>query len=136
MIVLPIIDAPLHCVNDAAIEFHVPAKLIMSVLLVEQGKSGQVVTNQNGTYDIGPMQINSTQLPELMKHGITQKEIQYNVCDNIRVGTWILSKKIARRHNLLVGIGDYNSHTDHFNKNYYEKVKITYTKLNLLLANK
>lgn len=133
MLALPPIDTPLHCINESAIEFHVPAKLIMSVLLVERGKLGQVVKNKNGSYDIGPMQINSTQLPELLKHGITQKEIQYDACTNVRVGVWILSKKIAKRNNLLVGIGDYNSHTDHFNKRYYNNIRIFYTKLNILL---
>jgi hypothetical protein len=107
-----------QCINEVALTYHVPAKLIISILEVEQGKVGQVVKNTNGTYDIGPMQINSTWLPELEKYNITQQDIQFNACANITVGAWILSKKIANRDDVLVGIGDYHSHTEKLNKTY------------------
>ena len=133
MISLPILAVPIHCINEAAIEYHVPARLIISVLQTERGKSGQIVKNRNGTYDIGLMQINSIWLPTLMKYGISQQDIQYKACVNVKVGAWILSKKIASGDNLLIGIGDYNSHTERFNKSYYHKVRIAFIKLNLML---
>jgi len=33
------------------------------------------------------------------------------------------------------GIGDYNSHTDKFNKIYYEKIKIAFAKITMMLNN-
>jgi soluble lytic murein transglycosylase-like protein len=132
MFMLPIIDVPLHCINEAAIEYHLPAKLIISVLEVEQGKVGQTTKNTNGTYDIGPMQINSTWLSELNTYGITQHDIQYDACKNVRVGAWILSKKIAARNDILVGIGDYNSHTPKYNKAYSLQIKIKFTQISRL----
>ena len=106
-----------------------PAKLIISVLEIERGKVGQIVKNNNGTYDIGPMQINSSWLTTLKQYGISQSDIQYNACKNIQVGTWILSKMIANGKDLSKGIGNYHSHTENLNKHYTEMVKMNYTKL-------
>jgi hypothetical protein len=123
----------LDCINDAAIAYHVPTRLIIAVLETEHGKLGTVTKNKNGTYDIGLMAINSSWLPALEKHGITQQDIQFDACVNIKVGTFILSKKIAGRSDLAIGIGDYNSHNRQLNTIYYQKVAVNLTKINLLL---
>ena len=102
--------------------------------MAERGKTGKISKNKNGTYDIGPMQINSTWLPLLTERGISPADIQNNPCMNVKVGAWILSKKIANRNNLPVGIGDYNSATKKFNQNYYQKVRINHAKLDLVLS--
>jgi hypothetical protein len=132
---LPIIinQIPLHCINEAAELQHVPAKLIMSILQVERGKVGEIVKNKNGTYDIGPLQINSTWLPELKKHGITEAQLQFDPCINVNVGAWILAKSIANGADFLSGIGNYNSHTKLYNQNYYQKVRIHFTRITHLL---
>jgi hypothetical protein len=91
--------------------------------------------NTNGTYDIGPMQINSTWLPKLEKYNITQQDIQFNACANITVGAWILSKKIANRDDILVGIGDYHSHTRGLNKIYSNLIVKNLYKLEKILNN-
>lgn len=132
---LPVIaDVPLHCINEAAVIYHVPAKLIIAVLYNEQGKVGKVSTNNNGSYDIGPMQINSTWIPFLKKHGITRDDILYNACQNVRVGAWILGKSIANARNMLVGIGDYNSHTYQYNKIYYQRALKNYEKITQFIS--
>jgi soluble lytic murein transglycosylase-like protein len=132
---IPIADGvPLHCINEAAIEFHVSAKLIISVISVERGKVGKVEMNKNGSYDMGPMQINSSWLPELSRHGITREDVLFNACVNVKIGAWILGKSIASENDLLTGVGDYNSHTKRYNQDYYQKVKISFTKMHLFLS--
>jgi soluble lytic murein transglycosylase-like protein len=126
------IGIPLHCINDAAVAYHIPAKLIVSILEVEQGQVGKISKNSNGSYDIGPMQINSSWLAQFKKYGITQNDLQFDACTNIMVGTWILSKKITNRNDILIGIGDYNSHTPRYNQAYYLQVKMTFTQINSL----
>ena len=134
MFVIPIVDAiPLHCINEAAIEYHIPAKLIISLLSVERGKVGKVENNKNGSYDMGPMQINSSWLPELKKRGISREDVLFNPCVNVKIGTWILGRYIASENDLLTGIGDYNSHTKRYNQVYFQKVKISFTKIRLFL---
>lgn len=127
-------DVPINCINRAAIEYHVPAKLIISVLEVEQGQIGSISKNKNGTYDIGPMQINSSWLDLLNKRGISRNDIQYNPCINIEVGTWLLAKSITSSDNFSKGIGNYNSHTFKLNKKYYKKVYSKSVALNKILT--
>jgi hypothetical protein len=47
MFVIPHADVPLRCINEAAIEQHIPARLIISLLSVERGKNGKVEINKN-----------------------------------------------------------------------------------------
>lgn len=133
MLPLYVSDVPLSCINIAAIEQHIPAKLIISILNIERGKVGQAVRNTNGTYDLGPLQINSRWLPEFEKHGISREAIQNDPCINVRTGAWILAKSIASEENLLLGVGDYHSHTLRFNSSYTRKVRINFTKLDIIL---
>lgn len=133
MIPFYVSDIPLSCINSVATEFHVPAKLIIAIIATERGKKGEIVKNRNGSYDMGPMQVNSRWLPMLEKHGISMQEVRDNVCLNVRIGTFLLGKAIASESNLQQGIGNFNSHTPSFNHRYVQKVKLSYTKLNLVL---
>ncbi len=135
MLDIPIVGGvPFHCINEAAIEFNIPAKLIIALLSIERGKVGKIRANKNGSYDMGPMQINSSWLPELKKHGISREDIIFNPCVNVKIGAWILGRYIASETDLLTGIGNYNSHTKCYNQAYYQKVKISFTKIHLLLS--
>jgi hypothetical protein len=78
MFTMPFLDVPLHCIEEAAVIFHVPEKLIISVLLTERGKMGEISKNRNGSYDIGLMQINSSWLPDLKRYDITESDLKYN----------------------------------------------------------
>ncbi|MCD6040269.1 MAG: trbN, partial [Gammaproteobacteria bacterium] len=99
---------------------------------VEHGKVGHIVKNKNGSFDIGPAQINSAWLPILKTHGITQTQLQFDPCINIKVGAWIAAKAIANEKNLLSGIGDYHSHTPHYNHAYSQKIRMHLTRLHIL----
>lgn len=118
MIPLLINDVPIECINKAAVEYYVPAKLIISVLKTENGRIGTESKNKNGTVDLGPMQINSSWLPTLYRYGFTKNDVQYDPCKNVEIGTWILSNSIASEASLNKGIGDYNSHSDYYNIKY------------------
>ena len=48
---LEIHGVPVECINQAAIAYHVPATLILSVLAVEGGAVGLASANKNGTVD-------------------------------------------------------------------------------------
>ena len=126
---------PVECINQAAIEFHVPAVIIASVLTVENGKVGMATRNKNKTYDYGPMQINTVWLDKLSRHGYSKNEIQNNACTNVWVGTWILSKKLAQSKDFWHGVGGYNSFHLPQNYNYQQKVAKKYYCLVSYLSN-
>lgn len=134
MLPLYISDVPLHCINQAAQTYHIPAKLIIAVLNVEQGKIGTAHKNKNGSVDLGDMQINSSWKPILTQHNITLHDVQYNPCVNVSTAAWILAKSITEGNNLLEGVGNYNSHTPSYNHAYTQKVREKYTVLQFITA--
>ena len=136
MLPLYVSDVPLSCIKTVAIEYHLPAALIISVLNIERGKIGMISKNKNNSYDIGPMQINSLWLDDLKRYGINQHDLQYDPCINVRVGAWILSKAIASGSDLLAGVGDYHSHTPTNNASYNQRVRINFTKIQILLKDR
>jgi hypothetical protein len=89
---LLICDVPIECINQAAVAYHVPATMIVSILKTEGGRRGEASKNKNGTIDYGPMQINTCHLEELAKYGITKTDIQYNPYVNVAAGTWLLAQ--------------------------------------------
>ncbi len=122
-------DVPVACINQAAIQYHIPAPIILSILRVEGGRIGMANPNSNGTVDFGPMQINSLWLPELKPYGITRESLQYDPCVNVKVGTWILGQKIADSDNLWQGIASYHSKTPQKNHHYREKIITVYNRI-------
>ncbi len=120
-------DIPLHCINQAAIAYHIPATVILSVIKTENGKNGLAVKNKNGSYDLGVMQINTTWLPRLKQEGITAEQIKRNPCINVHVGTWILAQGMANGSGWQ-GVANYHSYTKKHNQLYQEKVKRVYSK--------
>ena len=115
------------CVHDAAEEYHLPEVLYRAILLTEGGRVGHISLNANGSYDMGPAQINSTHLPELAAMGITRDQVINDGCLNIHIGAWILKGAIgdqtpANAADFWRRVGDYNSHTPEYNRIYQLKV--------------
>lgn len=132
---LPIIvNAPLHCINAAAQQERVPAKLIIAVLNVERGRVGMARPDKNGTSDLGPAQINTSWWPTLYHYGVTPEQVRYNACVNVKVAAWILATDIANGSNLLKGLGDYHSHTVTLNQTYTQQVRVAYTQISKILS--
>jgi soluble lytic murein transglycosylase-like protein len=132
---------PVECINQAAVTYLVPAQVIISVLDVENGTVGMASPNSNGTYDYGPMQINSIWIPKIAPYGYTKQQIQFDPCVNVMVGTWILSNKITEtvaeaRGGFWRGVAGYHSRTPGLNEHYQAKVLTHYQNLSKLLAKK
>lgn len=129
MIPIMINDVAVDCINQAAIIYHVPAAVILSVMKKENGKNGQAIKNKNGTYDYGVMQINDVWLPKIAAYGYSKEDIRYNACKNIEVATWIISLKMAAGKEVWSSIANYHSHTPIYNKVYRESIHANYKSL-------
>jgi hypothetical protein len=118
-----------QCIESAALRHRLPPSLIRAILAVEGGRHGQVSHNRNGSYDIGPMQINSLWLPEIERRGGSLALILHHRCANIEFGAWLLGRELAGadpatldRATFWRAVGNYHSRTPALNRAYAERV--------------
>ncbi len=115
------------CLMLAAQTYSVPPAVLVGIYQVEGGKPGQAVGNTNGTYDLGPMQINTIWIPELAdKWGVSNNTalqwVKNDPCTNMGVAAWILRGHMDRTGNLSTAIAHYHSRTPKFGGPYKGKV--------------
>jgi soluble lytic murein transglycosylase-like protein len=128
-------DVPIRCINEAAVSYAIPAELIMAIIFVEGGRNGIAMHNTNGTYDYGVMQINSSWSRKAAQKGADTYALQYDACENVMIGTWILSQNIhATPGNLVQAVGNYHSHSPWLNYQYAKHVLFIYGKITQILG--
>lgn len=111
----------------AAQTYSVPPQVLVGILHVEGGHIGQQVGNKNGSYDLGPMQINTTWLPELAKNWrVSQKTawkwVRDDGCTNVNVSAWILRQHLNETGSLALAVAHYHSRTPSKGGAYKRKV--------------
>lgn len=115
------------CLKLSARQYGIPEQLFLAVVMTEGGKVGHISRNTNGSYDMGPAQINSSHLPELARMGITRDQVINDGCLNLHVGAWILARALNGQTpdnpvEFWRRVGNYNSSTPEYNRAYQAKV--------------
>lgn len=99
------------CLQAAAAKHGLSYVLLRSIAEQESNFNPVAVGgNTNGSQDFGLMQINSTWLPMLSKHGVTKQGL-FNPCTNADVGAWILADNFKRLGVTWDAVGAYNAMT-------------------------
>lgn len=125
------------CLMLAAQTYSVPPQVLVGILHVEGGRIGQQVANKNGTYDLGPMQINSLWVPELAQNWKVSRKTAWkwlrdDGCTNVNVAAWILGRHLEETKSLAKAVAYYHSRTPHLGKKYKSKVVDVMRKKGLL----
>ena len=88
------------CVLDAARVSGMPAAALFAILATEGGQTGEALSNKNGTWDMGPFQVNSVHLNELAAMGISPDAVLRDGRVNAHAAAWLLRKEYQRTGNL------------------------------------
>lgn len=121
------IDLPPHlqervvCSIAAAVKYGIPANILLAVAEKEGGKAGQWVRNNNGTYDVGPLQFNTAYLRQLSRYGITPVDVASSGCYPYQLAAWRLRQHIKHdASDLWTRCANYHSRSPAFNARYRE----------------
>lgn len=112
----------MHCYQEAAAYYQVPAIVLRAIHHVEGGKRGDRVPDPNGTFDHGFMQINTCWKPFLHAEGWSMRFITNHDCANIFAAAWILKQHLDQTHNLWLSVADYHSADPAYGYPYAQKV--------------
>lgn len=115
------------CILMASNAYDVPAAVMVGIMHVEGGKVGYQSPNTNGSFDLGPMQVNTLWVPQLAKvWQVSNRQahawLRDDGCANVHVAAWILKQKIMETGSLYGGISHYHSATPHLGSRYAAKV--------------
>lgn len=115
----PQLQERVACSIAAAIEYKVPANIVLAVAEKEAGRPGQWVRHANGAVDVGPMQFNTVYLRDLAQYGITEQDVAAQGCYPYRLAAWRLGRHIRHEQgDLWTKAANYHSRTPRFNSVY------------------
>lgn len=113
----------LRCAKQAADRMGVSAAALLALRVAEGGQLGTVSWNENGSADVGPLQINSSWFKRFKAQGITPDLLTNNRCVSYAAAAWILSYELQRAGgDWVVAIGRYHSPTDWRASAYAQRV--------------
>ena len=123
-----------RCVNLAALKHGYDPTLQLAILDVEGGRKGAVSYNKsNGSFDLGPGQINTIQFEERWFKreypNVTWQELAQNTCLNLEVSGRILKARIDElkpNKSIWNAVGNYHSKTYKYKLIYLQKVMKAY----------
>ncbi len=115
------------CLMLASQTYSVPPAVLVGIYKAEGGQVGQQVRNTNGSYDLGPMQINTIWLPELSQRwGVSEetahKWVRDDACTNVGVAAWIFKNHLNETGSLSKAIAHYHSRTPKHGSRYQGRV--------------
>ena len=107
------------CSISAAVQYDIPANIVLAIAEKEGGKPGQRVRNTNGTDDIGAMQFNTDYLKDLAKYGITANDVAAHGCYPFELAAWRIRKHIKNDSgDIWTKAANYHSKTPDKNRIY------------------
>lgn len=127
-----------QCIERASAQFGIHTDVLFAILLVEGGTVGKdSKANNNGTYDIGPFQINSMHRKELASIGVDEQRLRNDGCVNAMVAARHLKRTITpemlegvrTQEDYLSVLANYHSATPKYNKIYADKLLKAFSRL-------
>lgn len=100
-----------YCFVSASHRFKLPPESLLSLAMVEGGKTGMKSLNTNGSLDLGIMQVNTVWLKSAspLSPYINISLLANDICTNIHTAAWILASNVTKsRGDLWRAVGMYH----------------------------
>jgi hypothetical protein len=121
--VMPTRALSMDCVMDAARENGLPLAALLGILAAEGGRTGEAVRNHNGTFDLGPFQVNTVHANTLQEQGMPSEAVLRDGCVNARAAAFLLRREYERAGDIWAAVGAYHSRTPERRDAYIHRVK-------------
>ncbi len=110
------------CYEEAGAMYGIAPRLLWTISKGESNFNPAAVNyNNNGSYDFGLMQINSSWAPTLRRMGIPWDALA-DPCTNVKVGAWVLAQCIRDYGYTWSAVGCYNSRTPSKRNRYAARI--------------
>lgn len=121
--------ATLRCIIQSSSKQGVPANVLLGLFSAEGMKNGQILTNENGSKDLGHFGINTIHWDQekglFRNHPeITQHDVAVRGCYNAEIAAWLLKLHLERNtgQDFWTRAANYHSGTPEFNAKYKAKL--------------
>jgi len=122
----PEVQARIVCSIAAAERFGLPASVMLAVAQIEGGRPGLARRNTNGTYDLGPMQLNTAWLAELRPYGVDPRWALAGGCYPYQLAAWRIRGHLVRDGgDYWTRVANYHSRTPSRNRPYRAQVIVS-----------
>ncbi len=118
-------------IQRIAQRFEVPVAGLIGILATEKGEAGKARQNKNGSWDMGPFQINTCHVNEIIKLGYSPQEILMSPRLNAVFAARLLRKHYLRENDIWRAIGAYHSRTPALQRAYILRVQSRLTDLDI-----
>lgn len=118
----------LACMAATAVAYQLPPRVLPAIAAVEAGRIGLVRLNEDGSQDLGIMQINTRWVQPLaaatgLGSGTVKDRLLSDACFNIAAAGAILRLSLNETHgDLLLAVGNYHSHQPALSQQYQDRV--------------
>lgn len=111
-------DRPIvgSCIRSTAGDRTWLEKTLWGLYDQERGWSGAEISNRNGTFDLGPLQVNSSWVPTIsvLLHRDARdvrRWIKDDTCFNVGIAAWLFLSDYSRNRDYWKAVGAYHSPT-------------------------
>ena len=127
----PEVQARIVCSIQEAQHYGIPPAVMLAVAQIEGGRPGQAVRNKNGSFDLGPMQLNTSWLVTLRPYGVDPRWALARGCYPYQLAAWRIHNHVVQdRGDYWTRVANYHSRTPVYNRPYRAQVIVSATRWN------
>ena len=114
------------CLMLAAKTYNIPPAILVGMYKMEVGLVGKKYGPlEDGTYNIGPMKINSSYIQTIAQHwGETEDVVDdlltNDICANISVSAWLFQKHLSKTSSLADAIFEYGNRESSYKEKFIQ----------------